>query len=48
MEMSDQPHASATLCLAKKSPVFWIGGWVVPRAHVDILKKGKISHPARI
>jgi len=48
MEMSGQPHASATLCLAKESPVFWIGGWVIPRASVDSLKKRKISCPVRI
>jgi hypothetical protein len=48
MEMSGQPYASATICWAKESPVFWIGDWVIPRANVDILKKRKISCPVRI
>jgi hypothetical protein len=39
--MSGQLHTRATLQPEKVSHVYCIGGWVVPRASVDVMEKGK-------
>lgn len=40
--MSGQLHACATLLQEKVSHVYCIGGWVVPRANLDVMEKGKV------
>jgi len=42
MEVSGQPHALAALFLGKEFPsTHWIGGWVGPRAGLDVVAKKK-------
>jgi hypothetical protein len=41
-EMSGQLHALATLSPGKEPPIHWTGGWVGPRAGLDMVTKIKI------
>jgi hypothetical protein len=44
MEVSGQLHAPATLLPGKEPPgTHWIGGWVGPRAGLDMVEKRKFS-----
>jgi hypothetical protein len=46
MEVSSQLHAPATLPLKERDPgTHWIGGWVGPRAVLDVVVKRKIPSP---
>jgi hypothetical protein len=47
MEVSGLLHASAALCPGKKPLAPWIGGWVGPRASLDVLEKRKIVYPCQ-
>jgi len=39
MEVSGQLHALATLSRGKDPGIHWIGGWVDPRAGLDVAEK---------
>jgi hypothetical protein len=39
MKVSGQPHVPAGLPSGKHFFTYWIGGWVDPRAGVDVLEK---------
>jgi len=48
MEVSGQLHTLADLPLGKEPPdTHWIGGWVGPRAGLDVMVKRKISNPCQ-
>jgi hypothetical protein len=48
MEVSGQLHAPAALLPRKEPPAtHWIGGWVGPRAVLDVVVKRKIPSPHR-
>jgi hypothetical protein len=46
MEVSGQLHAQVALPPGKE-PLYWIGGWVGPRAILDAAVKRKIPSPRR-
>jgi hypothetical protein len=47
MEVSAQLHAPAALHPRKQPPVPTVGGWVGPRAGLDVMKKRIFSCPYR-
>jgi hypothetical protein len=48
MEVSGQLHAPAALPPGEKAPsIYWIGGWVGPKAVLDAVVKRKIPSPCR-
>jgi hypothetical protein len=45
MEVSGQLHARAVLPPGERAPnTHWLGGWVGPRAGLDVVEKTKILH----
>jgi hypothetical protein len=48
MKVSGQPHAPAVLPLEKEpASNYWNGGWVGPRAGLDVVAKRKILSPCQ-
>jgi hypothetical protein len=45
MEVSGQLHEQAALPPAKAPDTHWIGGWVGPRAVLEVVVKRKIPSP---
>jgi hypothetical protein len=48
MEVSAQLHAPGRFTAEERAPgTHWIGGWMSPRAVLDVVAKGKIPSPRR-
>jgi hypothetical protein len=47
MEVGGQLHSPAALPPGKEPMAHWIGGWVGPRAVLDMVVKRKIPSPRR-
>jgi hypothetical protein len=48
MEVNGQPDVPAALPNRERAPnIHWIGGWVDPRANLDMVLRRKIPSPCR-